>query len=109
MSTIYHITSREAWKQVKDNSTFEPSSLSSEGFVHCSTKEQLLVVLNRFFKNAEEVLILEIDTGKLSSKLIFEISDGESFPHIYGAINISSVRKTHLLDFKEKGKFKINF
>ncbi len=89
---IYHIVLSEVWEKFKDEKFYEAESLASEGFIHCSFADQLEAVLQRYYNDAEKVLILTIDTGKLTSKLVEEPStNNEIYPHIYGKINLDSV------------------
>ncbi|CAN5237517.1 DUF952 domain-containing protein [soil metagenome] len=89
---IYHIVTPEVWEKFKDKDFYEAESLTTEGFVHCSFADQLDGVLQRYYKDAEKVLILTLETEKLSSKLVNEAStNNEIYPHIYGKINISAV------------------
>lgn len=95
---IYHIVTPEVWEEFKDKNLYYAASLETEGFIHCSFAEQLDAVLNRYYKDAEAVLIMEIDTNKLTSKLVAEPSTGgEIYPHIYGKINRDSI-----VEIKEK-------
>jgi uncharacterized protein (DUF952 family) len=89
---IYHIVLPEIWAHFKDKDFYEAESLQSEGFIHCSFAEQLEAVLQRYYKNAGEVLILTVDAKKLKSKLVNEPSTGgEIYPHIYGKINTDAI------------------
>lgn len=82
----------EVWEKFKDENEYEAVSLQAEGFIHCSFAEQLDTVLNRYYKDAEKVLILEIETDKLTSKLVNEPStNNEIYPHIYGEINKDAI------------------
>lgn len=38
---IYSIISRAVWEQVSKQSVYAPDSLETDGFIHCSTKEQI--------------------------------------------------------------------
>ncbi len=89
---IYHIVIPEVWEQFKDEDFYYATSLQTENFIHCSYAEQLDAVLERYYKNAEKVLILEIETDKLTSKLVEEPStNNEVYPHIYGKINRDAI------------------
>jgi uncharacterized protein (DUF952 family) len=90
--TIYHIVLPEVWEKFKDEKFYEADSLKAEGFIHCSFAGQLETVLQRYYKGAEKVLIMEINTEKLTSKLVNEPSTGgEIYPHIYGRINTEAI------------------
>lgn len=89
---IYHIVLPEVWEKFKAEKFYEAESLASEGFIHCSFADQLESVLQRYYKGAEQVLILTIDTEKLTSKLVEEPStNNEIYPHIYGQINAEAI------------------
>ena len=89
---IYHIVLPEVWEKLKDEKFYEAESLQTEGFIHCSFAEQIETVLNRYYKDTERVLLLEIETEKLTSELINEPSTGgEIYPHIYGKINAEAI------------------
>ena len=89
---IYHVVLPDIWEIIKDRSSYSAESLDTEGFIHCSYDHQLDGVLQRYYSGAESVMILKIDIGKLTSKLVSEPSTGgEVYPHIYGPINMDAV------------------
>ena len=90
---IYHITTKEAWQQALQQNFYEAASLATEGFIHCSTAQQVNGILQRYFAGKTNLVKLTIDTSKLKSKLQYDFSPSinESFPHIYGTINIDAV------------------
>ena len=95
---IYHIVTPENWANFKDENEYEAESLATEGFIHCSYRHQLDGVLERYYKNQREVLLLHINPHLLDAKLIAERSTGgEVYPHIYGKIN-----KTAIVETEEK-------
>ena len=89
---IYHVALPAVWERYKDKPSYQPDSLATEGFIHCSYQSQLEGVLERYFSRVEKVIILTIDTDKLFSKLVKEPStNNELFPHIYGRLNHSAI------------------
>lgn len=89
---IYHIVLPDVWERFKDRPSYQPESLATEGFIHCSYPNQLEAVLRRYYSNAATVLILKIDTEKLLAKLVEEPSTGnEIYPHIYGRLNHNAI------------------
>lgn len=89
---IYHIVAPEVWENFKDKDFYEAESLRTEGFIHCSFRGQLEAVLQRYYEDAEKILVLEIETEKLVSKPVEEPSTGgEIYPHIYGTINREAI------------------
>jgi uncharacterized protein (DUF952 family) len=90
--TIYHIVLPEIWETFKEQDFYYATSLNTEGFIHCSFAEQIEGVLQRYYQGIEKVLILTIDSEKLTSKLVNEPStNNEIYPHIYGQINRDAI------------------
>lgn len=91
MNYIYHITDEDTWKNYLNLSELTHDSLLSEGFIHCCDFEQINTVANRFFKKVKLLFVLKIDISKLSSRVIYEESDNELYPHIYGKIETKAI------------------
>lgn len=89
---IYHIIPAKDWENIRNETAVTSHSLEAEGFIHCSYDHQINGVLDRYFRNAEGVVILKIDIERLNSKLVVEPStNDENFPHVYGKINMDAV------------------
>lgn len=89
---IYHIVTPEVWGKFKDEKFYAAESLETENFIHCSFENQIEAVLQRYYKNAKTIFILEIEPEKLRSKYVEEPSTGgEIYPHIYGEINADAI------------------
>ncbi len=80
---IYHFTTLQEWEEAQDKGIYEPPSFQREGFIHCSTEEQLDDVMQKHFKQHENLIKLVIDSSRLTSSLRYD-KDGEQqqeFPH----------------------------
>ena len=86
--TIFHITTSEALDEMEKNGLLYAASLATDGFIHCSEGWQLDGVIERFFKDARKLLIVQLDPSKLPKTVRYEkATDVEDwFPHIYGSI-----------------------
>ncbi len=93
---IYHVTTKQDWAVAQNNGFYNHPSLEKEGFIHNCSMEQLQGVLDRYYKDVNNLLLLHIDEAKLSSPLKYELapSVNEMFPHIFGTINLDAVVKT---------------
>ena len=93
MSIIYHITTRQEWKNAQAAGQYESASLSEEGFIHCSEERQIPGVLERFFGDQQDLVRLSIETDRLTSPLFYDWSPSieDTFPHIYGPLNLEAV------------------
>jgi uncharacterized protein (DUF952 family) len=87
---LFHIVSRADWGR-RSEGDYAPASLDREGFVHLSTEAQLLRTAQRFFSGRRDLLALVIAEDRLSAPVRYEPADGDSFPHLYGALNLDAV------------------
>ena len=95
---IYHLLDDPAWQPLVQSEYYEHDSLRNEGFIHASTFEQVLATAHRHFANATRLWALQIDVTQLQSRWVLEDTSGHGeFPHIYGPINSSSVRRVREL------------
>ena len=112
---IFHITLRTAWEEAQKRGDYRAESLETEGFIHCSTISQVLPVAESFYKGQNGLALLVIEPTLLSSALKWEppsggspppgVPDGDSFPHIYGPINLDAVVKVFNLEQNTDNKF----
>lgn len=92
---IYHLITKLAWEEAQKNGEYRPASLETEGFIHASTKEQVVPTANRRFAGQSDLLVLVINTDKITHKVVFEESPttGEKYPHIFGPLSVDAVEK----------------
>jgi uncharacterized protein (DUF952 family) len=97
---IYHVCTNLDWQTAKQNGTYTHASFTIEGFIHCSTQDQVVGVLDRFFKGQTDLVILVLQTNLIKQELKFELapSINQYFPHIFGDINIDAVVNTLSVD-----------
>ncbi len=100
MSVIYHITTSSEWEKAKPTGNYASPSLVSEGFNHCCTASQVEGVLQRFFSGKTGLVKLHINPAKLKSQLVYDWSPSiqDTFPHIYGPINVEAVVEVESLN-----------
>lgn len=93
VSALYHIVPMREWNIALESKRYAPDSLSREGFIHLSTREQLPVVQERHFKNHADLVLLHIDPLKVTAALKFETVYPEEapYPHLYGPLNLDAV------------------
>ena len=93
MPLIYHIANKQDWEKAKEETFYAIPSLKDEGLIHCCLEDQVSGILDRYYKDNSDILLLTIDTAKLRSQLVYEWSPSleATFPHIYGPINTDCV------------------
>jgi len=93
---IYHITRKENLRGVLDSGNYTGDTLQTEGFIHCSTANQVIEVANRRFKGESGLVLIVIETDLVKPEIRYENLEGgiNLFPHIYGPLNRDAIRKT---------------
>ncbi len=89
---ILHLAADADWA-ARTATHYAPAAFAAEGFVHCSTAEQLPGVVERYYRGRTDVRLLTIDPARLDAPLLWEDTTGrgEDFPHVYGPIALAAV------------------
>ena len=105
---IYHIVSKTDWQNAEYAEYYSGDTLDIEGFIHCSTIEQVIDTANFIFEGRTDLLILSIDPAKLSAEVKYEDGgDGRLFPHIYGPMETAAVLAVTAFPPNEDGTFEL--
>src|ERR1044072_5558340 len=91
---ILHISTAGEWDAALVKGEYIAPSLADEGFIHCSTPQQVTHVADWFYRDIPELVLLCVDADALESELRWERSGDNfagDFPHVYGPIETSSV------------------
>ena len=93
MTDVLHIATPAEWAGAQRRGTVAPPSLEAEGFVHCSTRDQLPGTLARHFVGAGDLVVLVLDPDAVGDLRWEEPVPGQPpFPHVYNAIPLAAVR-----------------
>ncbi len=109
---IFHITTRAAWRDAEASGSYTAPSLDAEGFIHCSTRTQVVETANLFYRGQNDLVLLCIDPSKLTAPLRYEAPadaaqrpDAGRFPHVYGPLNLDAVTSVVPLPPSADGSF----
>jgi uncharacterized protein (DUF952 family) len=100
---IFHISTAADWAAARRSGAYTTSTrgvtLEQEGFIHAARREQVQPVWQRYYADADEPLVLlTIDTDKLTSRWREDPVGDATYPHVYGPINRSAVVRAQPLD-----------
>lgn len=88
---IYHIVTLSDLETYRKAGLIAPESLTEEGFIHCSFKNQVYSTIQRLFPE-NEVRVLELNPEWIKPGIVIENSYNHGdFPHIYGPIPMTVV------------------
>jgi len=109
LPVVYHITRKADWDAALAAGSYAAGSLATEGFMHCSTAEQVVATANRLFKGRTGLVLLCIATDRVEAVIRYENLEGGAslFPHLYGALAIDAVRAVHDFPPRENGSFEL--
>ena len=90
---ILHALTKTLWNTYQDKDFYGELSLEKFGFIHCSDINTYHLVAPNFKNEPDEMVLLVIDTNKVSSKIAWEDlrNTGVAFPHIYGLLNKDAI------------------
>lgn len=92
---IFHLADPRDWARSADE--YRAASLDEEGFIHCSTAEQIGGVARRLYMDHNDLILVTVDPDTLDDEaLVYEdlCGEGTEYPHVYGALPHSAVLAT---------------
>jgi glutathione S-transferase len=93
---LFHLSTVEDWAAAGELSdSTRGRTLAEEGYIHCSSAEQVAGVAGRYYADLDAVVLLRIDPELVGSPIVVEdlVGSGEAFPHVYGPIPTAAVRE----------------
>jgi uncharacterized protein (DUF952 family) len=102
---IYKICPRTLWKEAELTGRFDGAPVDrDDGFIHFSAGGQVRETAARHFAEADDLLLITVDPTALEGALRWEPSRGGAlFPHLYGSLPLTAVRKVEPLPLSDDG------
>ena len=101
---VYKVCTKSKWQEIKKKGQLTGSKKDLEdGYIHFSGDDQIAGTLKKFYQNQKDLILLKIDTLKLDHLVWEQASDGNMFPHLYSALDISSVSNEYEIISNEDG------
>ena len=97
---ILHFCPRAEWDAARASGTYRADSLQTQGFIHCSTPEQVHIPATFLARGRTDLVLLELDEALLPVPVVWEDGDppdpgGMQFPHLYAPIPVEAVKAVH--------------
>ena len=107
---ILHICPRATWEAAVEAGVYEGDTLATQGYIHCSTTEQVHLPATALFRGRTDLLLLEIDESRLPVEVTWEDGDpphpdGTLFPHVYAPLPLAAVVAVKEYQPSEDGTF----
>ena len=86
---IYKVLKEDEYVAFEQNrKSYGSPSDEVDGFVHLSTKKQLLGTLKKHFYGEKNLILMAVDSAKIQDSLKWEKSrHGQLFPHLYSTLS----------------------
>ncbi len=103
---IYHMCRVEEWRAATTRGSYAGSSQDvADGFIHFSTAAQIVESAARHRAGQSGLVLLAVDAAALGIALRWEPArGGQLFPHLYGALPCSAVRRVDPLPLADDGR-----
>jgi uncharacterized protein (DUF952 family) len=119
MAELYHLTERANWQKALRAGEYRMSTrgvtLAEQGFIHCSLAHQLRGVAEMFYQDADDLVVLVIDSARVPAPVRYEAAapvrgeapppGQEGFPHIYGPLPVDAVTRVVAVGRDGAGEF----
>jgi uncharacterized protein (DUF952 family) len=107
---LFHIVPRATWDaETADGGPYRGEAFDREGFVHLSTREQTLRTAAKFFAGQTGLVLVALDPARLTAEVRYEdlLGEGQTFPHLYGPLNLDAVLAVHPFEPDADGRFQL--
>lgn len=104
---LFHLVDPADWAAAERVGTYRPASLTGEGFIHLSFAEQVTGSANRHYRDAREMVVIELDADRVGAPVRVEDSygSGTQFPHLYGPLPTGAAVAVHPLSRDRHGEW----
>ena len=103
---IFKIVPRALWREAEAQGTFAGAPVDhADGYIHFSTAAQVRETAAKHFAAQDDLLLVAVATDRLGSALKWEVSRGGAlFPHLYAALDLTTVSWVKPLPLGEDGR-----
>ena len=101
---IFKIIDSEEWQKAKETGAYLGSSKDiQDGFIHFSGEDQVKGTLEKYYLKQENLILLKVETLKLDHLIWEQASDGNMFPHLYSALDLSNIVDEFEINLTDNG------
>lgn len=115
ITRVFHVCSRAVAQRAMAQGWYRPASLAAEGFIHLAQRHQVPGVIQAFYADVPDLVVLVVDPARLAAPLRYEAAASTpgfaqggrapaagAFPHLYGPLEAGAVLE--ILDVQAFGR-----
>lgn len=98
---VYRLATHDEWVALRESGVLPTRDIDKrDGYIHLSTRGQVLETAALHFAGSDDLLALEIETAAIADQLKFELAPKrkEAFPHLYGPLRLENVNGAFRLE-----------
>ncbi|MEO1135011.1 MAG: DUF952 domain-containing protein [Pseudomonadota bacterium] len=91
---VYRLVTQTEWRESEKSGVVPLREIDRrDGYIHLSTRSQVLETARLHFAGADDLLALKIARAPFGDAIKFELAPkrGEAFPHLYGVLRRNHV------------------
>ena len=103
---VYRLATRAEWIEAQETGRVPLRDIDEkDGYIHLSTRDQLLETARLHFAGERDLLALEIPLQQIATHVRFELAPkrGEEFPHLYASLEHGWVSRALCLQSANDG------
>lgn len=106
---IYKICAATMWREAARAGVFRGATVDlRDGYIHFSTAAQVAETADKHFAGDNDLVLVAVDAEALGERLRWEPSRGGAlFPHLYGTLPLSAVRRVDPLPLRGDGRHEL--
>ena len=106
MALIYHLARKAAWDAARATGSYSGTPEDrADGFIHFSTAAQVAISAAKHRAGEADLILVGAEAEALGEALKWEPSrGGQLFPHLYGDMPMSAVRREDPLPLDADGR-----
>lgn len=106
MPLVYKICPKTLWREAEGAGVFTGAPVDvQDGYIHFSTAAQARETAAKHFSGQRDLLLIAVESEALGDALRYEPSrGGDLFPHLYGPLPLSAVRRVEPLPLGPDGR-----
>ncbi|MEQ9265603.1 MAG: DUF952 domain-containing protein [Balneolaceae bacterium] len=105
---LFTLITKPEWKIYSSSGSFEPESLTENGFIRCYHGNQVEAAANELYSQESEIFLIVIDPLRIQVPIKNEKSGENVFPNLYGSFSIDAVIDRIVLKKGKSGKYSVH-
>jgi uncharacterized protein (DUF952 family) len=105
---IFKVIDKDEWQKAKETGTYGGSEKDiNDGYIHFSEEDQVEDTLNKHYPKKQNLVLLRVNAFKLEHLLWEQVSNGDTYPHLYSSLDTTTVVNEYELQLNEAGRHQL--